>query len=136
MASILDYQNRWSDAPETSIDRAEGFVGEAIARDDRDPFGHYVAAVVAMWRKDYERWASEADRALSLNPNYAPALNVRGIVHVYTGEPDKAIPDIERAIRLDPAQQLYRHFLGTAYFVAGNYETAAAVFKDRIAHVP
>ena len=31
---------------------------------------------------------------------------------------------------------MYRHFLGTAYFVAGNYETAAAVFKDRIAMTP
>ena len=77
MAYILDHQNRWSDAPETSIDRAERFVSEAIAKDYNDPFAHYVAAVVAMWQKDYERWAHEADRALSLNPNYALALNVR-----------------------------------------------------------
>lgn len=28
------------------------------------------------------------------------------------------------------------HFLGTAYFVAGDYETAAAVFRDRIAINP
>jgi adenylate cyclase len=73
---------------------------------------------------------------LSLNPNYALAINARGLAHIYTGEPAKAIPYIEKAIRLDPAQQLYRHFLGTAYFVAGNYETAAVVFKDRIAMTP
>ena len=48
----------------------------------------------------------------------------------------KAIISIEQAIRLDPVQQLYRHFLGTAYFLAGNYETAVAVFKDRIAMTP
>ena len=89
-----------------------------------------------MWKKNHERWAHEADRALSLNPNYALAVSSRGLVHVYTGEPAKAIPYIEQAIRLDPAQQLYKHFLGTAYFVAGNYETAAAVFKDRIAMTP
>ena len=92
--------------------------------------------MVGMWKKDYEWWACEADKALSLNPNYALAINVRGLVHIYTGEPTKAVPYIEHAIRLDPAQQLYRHFLGTAYFVAGNYETAAAVFKDRIAMTP
>jgi adenylate cyclase len=28
------------------------------------------------------------------------------------------------------------HFLGTAYFVAGDYETAARMFKDRIAANP
>jgi adenylate cyclase len=136
MAYILDYQHHWSDTPEKSFDQAERMVSESIAKDDKDPFAHYVAAVVFIWRRDYERSADEADRALSLNPNYALAVNTRALVHIYTGEPAKAIPYIERAIRLDPAQQLYRHFLGTAYFVAGNYETAAAVFKDRIAMTP
>jgi adenylate cyclase len=132
----LDYQHNWSGTPEKSFDQAERTVGESIAKDDKDPFAHYVAAVVYMWKRDYERWANEADRALSLNANYALAVNARGLVHIYTGEPAKALPYIERAIRLDPTQQLYRHFLGTAYFVAGNYETAAAVFKDRIAMTP
>ena len=92
--------------------------------------------MVGMWKKDYEWWAREADSALLLNSNYALAINARGLVHIYMGEPAKAVPYIEKAIRLDPAQQLYRHFLGTAYFVAGNYETAAVVFKDRIAMTP
>ncbi len=137
MVYILDYQNRWSDAPERSLDQAAHFTDVAIAKDDLDPFAHRVAAVVAMFRRDYERWAEEAGRALSLNPNYPPALAAQGLLHTYTGEPAKAIPSIERAIRLDPAsQQQYVHFLGTAYFMAGDYETAAAVFKDRIAINP
>jgi len=134
---MLDYQNHWSDAPETSLDQADRFISEAIAKDDQDPFAHYVAAMVAMWQKDYVKWSEEADRALSLNPNYAPALNIRGTVYIYSGEPAKAIPYIERAMRLDPAfQQQYMHFLGTAYFVSGDYETAATIFRDRIAIVP
>ena len=137
LAYMLDYQNHWSDAPEASLNQAERLTDEAIAKDDRDPFAHYVAAIVAMFRKDYDRWAHEADRALSLNPNYALALNQRGTVYLYTGEPAKAIPLIERAMRLDPAfQHQYLHFLGTAYFVAGDYETAAALFKNRIAMNP
>jgi adenylate cyclase len=135
-AYIMDYQNRWSDSPDTSLDRAEQFIGEAIAKDDKDPFVRYVSALLGLWKKDYDRWAQEADRALSLNPNYALALNARGLVHVYTGEPVKGIPYIERAIRLDPAQKQYRHFLGTAYLVAGNYETAAAILKERVAITP
>ena len=39
-------------------------------------------------------------------------------------------------MRLDPAQQQYRHFLGTADPVAGNYETAAAILKERVAITP
>ena len=133
MAYMLDFQNHWSAAPETSLDQATRFIGEAIAKDDNDPFAHYVAALVAMWQRDYQRWADEADRALSLNPNYALAINARGIVFIYTGEPAKAVPYIERAMRLDPAfQQQFIHFLGAAHFVAGDYETAADLFRDRI----
>jgi adenylate cyclase len=137
-AYTLDYQNHWSDAPATSLDKADRFVDEALAKDEKDPFAHFVATVVAFWKKDYERWAYEGDRALALNPNYAQALSARGILHIYTGEPAKAIPYIERAMRLDPAAQngQYVHFLGTAYFVAGDYETAATCFKDRITNNP
>ena len=95
-------------------------VDEAIAKDDKDAFAHYVAAVVATWKKDYERWTLESDKALAFNPNYALALLTRGNVHIYTGEPTKAIPYIERAMRLDPPtgpqQGQYVHFLGTTYF--------------------
>ena len=38
-AYIMDYQNRWSDSPETSLDQAERLIDEAIAKDDKDPFG-------------------------------------------------------------------------------------------------
>jgi adenylate cyclase len=89
-----------------------------------------------MWGKDYARWTEEADKALSLNPNYALALNARGNVHLYSGEPTKAIHYYEQAIRLDPTQSQHRHFLGTAYFVAAKYETAVAIFKERIALTP
>src|SRR5262249_6133788 len=38
---------------------------------------------------------------------------------------------------LDPAfAQQYLHFLGTAYLIAGRFETAAVVFKQRIILVP
>jgi len=134
MGYSFDYQNHWSDAPEKSLDQAQRLVDEAIAKDDKDAFARFVAAVVATWKKDYERWAREADKALALNPNYALALLTRGNVHIYTGEPAKAMPYIERAMRLDPDLRngQYVHFLGTAYFVAGEYETAATCFKDRI----
>ena len=137
MAYLLDHQNHWSDAPDASLDQAGRFADESIAKGDQDPFAHYVAAIVAMFNKDYERWTSESERALSLNPNYSLALSVRGLVHLYTGEPTKAIPYLEKAMRLDPAfEHQYLHFLGTAYFVEGEYENAAIKFKERIAINP
>ena len=136
MGYALDYQNHWSDTPEQSLAQAQRLVDEAIAKDEKESFAHFVAAVVATWTKDYERWGRESERALALNPNYALAHLTKGNLHTYTGEPAKAIACIEQAIRLNPTAALYRHFLGTAYFIAGNYETAAALFKERIATAP
>jgi adenylate cyclase len=137
MGYSLDHQNRWSDRPELSLGEAERFADTAIAVDDKNPYAHHAAAVAAMGKKDYRRWADECDRALSLNPNYAPAIVARGVKYIYTGEPTKSIPYIERAMRLDPTLPAqYLHFLGTAYFVAGDYETAAKKFKDRITANP
>ena len=137
MGYNLDHQNRWSDHPELSLGEAGRFADAAIGKDDKNPYAHFAASMAAMNRKDYRRWADESEQALSLNPNYAPATVGRGILHIYTGEPVKAIPYIERAMRLDPTLPAqYLHFLGTAYFVAGDYETAAKMFKDRITANP
>lgn len=137
MAYVLDYQNHWTERPESSLDRAWQFANEAIARDDDDFYAHYVAATVSVFRKDYDRWVLEADRALSLNPNYARAITVRGLLNIYTGDPLAAVPYIERSMRLDPAfAEQYLHFLGTAYFVARDYETAARLFDERISINP
>jgi adenylate cyclase len=137
MGYCLDHQNRWSDKPELSLGEAERFADAAIAKDDKNPFAHHAASMAAMSKKDYRRWADESETALSLNPNYAPATVARGILYIYTGEPAKAIPYMKRAMRLDPTVPAqYLHFLGTAYFVAGDYETAAKMFRDRITANP
>jgi len=135
-AYMLDHQNNWSGKAETSLDQAQRFVDAAIARDDKDPEAYRVAALVSFWKKDLDRSRGEADKALALNPNHSNALVARGNIDLYSGEPASAIPYFEKAIRLDPAQSQWRHFLALAYFVAGADEAAAAIFKERIAFTP
>jgi tetratricopeptide (TPR) repeat protein len=90
-----------------------------------------------MYRKDFERWALEVGEALSLNPNFAPALSLRATLNIYSGAPRAAIHDLERAMRLDPYfTQGYLHHLGVAHLVAGDYETAAEILRERILLVP
>jgi adenylate cyclase len=119
-----------------TISLGQRFIDAAITRDDKDPEAYRVAALVSFWKKDLERSREEADTALALNPNHSNALVARGNIDLYSGEPAKAIPYYEKAICLDPGQSQWRHFLALAYFVAGAYETAAAIFKERIALTP
>jgi adenylate cyclase len=136
MAYCLDFQNRWANTPD-ALNVAAQFAAQAIERGPSEPYAHYVAAVVSFWKRDLVRAKSETDEALALNPNYALAYGTRGLVEIYLGHPLAAIPFIQRAILLDPVfTQQYMHFLGSAYLVAGQFETAAATFRERIRLAP
>jgi adenylate cyclase len=136
-AYMFDYQNRWSDDPDGSLPLAKRYAEEAIEKNPKLPLARAVAAVTATFNGDLDRAQSQIDLALSLNPNLAMAYNIAGSIRMYAGQPLEAIPVIERAMRLDPAANTqYLHFLGMANLLAGKYETAVALFKQRIALVP
>ena len=135
-AHNFDFHNHLTGSPD-ALDVAEHFANLAIEKGPKVPFAHWLVATVAVWKRNPERAKRETEIALELSPNYALAYATRGIVEIYSGNPLVAIPFLERAIRLDPAHtQQYIHFLGSAYLVAGKYETAAASFRERIRLAP
>jgi adenylate cyclase len=136
-AHIFDYQNRWTDDPDGSLPVAKQYARQALEKDPNEPLARCIAAMTALLDRDLDRAKSEADVALSLNPNLALAHSIRGNTHTYSGQPLEAIPEIEEAMRLDPAlSPQFLHFLGMAYLLAGKYETAAVLLKQRILLVP
>ena len=136
-AYMFDYQNRWSDDPDSSLPLAARYAEQAIGKNPNEPLARVVAAVAATFNRNLDLARSQIDVALSLNPNFAMAYNVLGGIRSYSGQPLEAIPTIERAMRLDPASNhQYLHFLGMAYLLAGKYETAAALLRQRILLVP
>jgi tetratricopeptide (TPR) repeat protein len=51
---------------------------------------------------DFERGASLANHAISLNPNLAAAWNIKGWMNLRLGEPDTAMTAFDHAVRLNP----------------------------------
>jgi adenylate cyclase len=136
-AHIFDYQNRWSDDPDNSLQLAKQYAQQAVEKDENEPLGHCVAGLAALFERDVARAKSEVDLALRLNPNLAIAHNLLGNIRIYSGQPLEAVPAIEHAMRLDPAfRHQSLHFLGTAYLFAEKYEAAAALLRERIMLVP
>ena len=134
---MFDHQNRWSDDPDSSLRLAERYAEQAIEKNPNEPLARVVAAGAATIGRDRDAAKSQIDVALSLNPNFAMAYNILGGIRSYSGQPLEAIPMIERAMRLDPgSHHQYLHFLGMAYLLAGKYETAAALLRQRIVLVP
>jgi len=136
-AYMFDYQNRWSDDPDGSLQLAKKYAQLAIDKDPNEPLARCVSGLAASFEKDLDRAKTEVDIALSLNPSMALAHNLRGTIRTYSGFPLEAIPEIEQAMRLDPAYSMqFLHFLGMAYLLAGKYETAAVLLRQRIVLVP
>jgi adenylate cyclase len=134
---MFDYQNRWSEDPDSSLPIAKEYARQAIEKDPNEPLARCVSALAASYEKDLDRAKAEIDTALALNPSLALAHNLRGTIRTFSGEPLEAIPEIEQAMRLDPAMSAqFLHFLGLAYLMAGKYETAAALLRQRIILVP
>jgi adenylate cyclase len=134
---MFDYQNRWTENPDSSLPTAKEYARQAIEKDPNEPLARCVSALAASYEKDLDRAKTEIDAALALNPSLALAHNLRGTIRTFAGQPLEAIPEIEQAMRLDPALSAqFLHFLGLAYLMAGKYETAAALLRQRIILVP
>ena len=134
---LLNWQNHWTDDWREGFEKAGRYLDLALEKSPDVAYVHYVAQIFYFFRKDLVRTAAEAEAALEINPNYAAAHNARGYVYIYGGLPLAAVPHIERAMQLDPmTRQIYTQFLGSAYLVAGDYETAAVIFRERIRLVP
>jgi len=131
-----DFQNKWSGRSD-SKDLFLHYCRLGLEKGPELPYAHYMAALERFWQSDHTGAEAAIDRALALNPNYVLAVGMRGLIQIYNGRPLDALPDLERAILLDPLTgHLYWHFIGSAYLVAGQYAQAVDAFRQRILMSP
>jgi adenylate cyclase len=137
VAYVFNYQNRWTADSNGALQQAKQAVDRAIEKDPQELMARVAAAFIATFEADLERAKSEANIALTLNPNSAEAYSCLGNVYIFSGQPLEAIPMIELSMRLDPAYtHQHLHLLGVANLLAGKYETAASLLRQRILMVP
>lgn len=79
------------------------------------------------------------DRARLLNPNFALAWFLGGVLRVFRGETENAIRDLTHAVRLSPLDpEMFRMQTGTAlaHFFSGNYDEAVTWAEKALANLP
>ncbi|HEV7320504.1 MAG TPA: winged helix-turn-helix domain-containing tetratricopeptide repeat protein [Ensifer sp.] len=79
------------------------------------------------------------DRARLLNPNFALAWFLGGVLRVFRGETESAIKDLTHAVRLSPLDpEMFRMQTGTAiaHFFSGNYDDALVWAEKALANLP
>lgn len=131
-----DFQNKWLDRSD-SMALSARYTAIAMEKAPDLPYAHYMDGLIKFWQGDLAASTASIERALALNPNFAMAIGMRGLEKIYGGRPLEAIPDLSLALRLEPIMgHQYRHFIGTAYLLAGRFEDAVQSFEARIQASP
>ncbi|MGI8526699.1 MAG: tetratricopeptide repeat protein [Pseudolabrys sp.] len=68
----------------------------------REPLVHHNRAIALTDLQQYEQAIASADQAIKLSPNYAEALQARGIAYGYMQRHDLALKDFKAAFKLNP----------------------------------
>jgi adenylate cyclase len=123
-----------TDSPRESLRRAIELGKKAVALDESNPFAHACLAFPYMFLKQFDKAISEAEKGISLAPNYAVGYFALGSVLLMAGRPQEAIPVLQRCLRLSPVPVHSRVLgvLAASYRAVGQYEEAIATYKKEL----
>jgi adenylate cyclase len=124
---LEDIQEGWTDDVKKSGAAALDWAQKGAELDSADYYTHWNLAAVLAGLKDMERARTEYEAALALNGNDADLLADMADMLSYSGEPLRAIEQIERAKQFNPKYpDWYDWSLGFAYFQNRQYAEALA----------
>lgn len=98
-------------------------IQRAIALDPDDPAIRYLAGAALSNYRESDEARRSYQKALEINPDYAPALGSLGVSLLFVGRTQEGIDHIERALRLSPREPQAYHWqshLGLGYSVLGD----------------
>lgn len=127
----------WSDAPASSLRRAEELASTAATMEPALAQVHFVNGQVALFQRRHAAAIESAQRAIDSDPNYADAYALSAWVLNYAGRPTDALARLRRAMRLNPRPPAsYLEILGEIQFTQADYDSSVASFRQVLAVNP
>ena len=121
----LAWQYGWSEAPQACLDKAVELALQAVDRDDLDARGYAQLGYAYLFRKQQDASLAAYEQAIELNPNDADILADMAMSMRASGDADRALPLVTRAMRHNPFHpDVYLWILGEIYFDLAAYEQA------------
>jgi adenylate cyclase len=129
IASVLltKLANAWSTSSEQDAVRAEQLLIEALARNANNAPARAMMGLLRRLQDRLTESRMEWETAIALDPNNVAAIRQLGYTLMHLGDPDAAIPLIEKGVRLSPRDAgipgAYQ-VLGLCHLLLGNLEQA------------
>jgi adenylate cyclase len=136
VANILD---SWSTSPAQDAARAEQLLHEVLQRNAGSAWAHFTVGQLRRWQDRLPESKIEFETAIALNRNYSGALVQLGIILIYLGQPEAAIPLVEKALQLDPHTpniQIPYSVLGRCHLLLGHVDEAVELYRKARAANP
>jgi eukaryotic-like serine/threonine-protein kinase len=109
-----------------AMPKAEAAARRALELDDSLVDTHVeMAANYTYYNYDWPAAEREFQRAITLNPNYAPAHEYYGWYLISVGRTDQAIQEAQRGVELDPLSAEIHSILGWVLYFAHRYDQSA-----------
>ena len=129
---VANVAEGWSISIEQDKLRAEQLLLEADELDPNRSSVHYVIGLLRRVQNRTEEARTELETTIALDRNNARAYFQLGLALTTLGRPDEAIPNIEKAMRLnplDPNRSSFDWALGDCYLLTGQVDPAIALLR-------
>src|SRR6266704_3325813 len=116
-----------------SLPRAEIAAKKALELDESLAEAHTSLGLLLFYNLDFQGSTKEFERAIALNPNYATAHHWYGLGPLRCiGNFDKAIAELNRALRLDPLSLIINADLGVGLMTARRYDESIVQLRKTV----
>src|SRR5216684_2219062 len=121
LSNLSTYEIR---PPAEVIPQAKAAAQKALELDDRLAEAHASLATIRFYNLEWDRVESEFQRAIALNPGYAPALHRYALSLAALGRKEESITEIKLAREIDPRSLIINANVGWCYYLAGDADRA------------
>jgi adenylate cyclase len=132
VAKVLtdDVANGWSRSAQQDEARTERLLLEVLERDTNLSAAYWVAGHLRRLQNRLTESRTELEKAIALDRNSSGAMQQLGITLLFLGQPDAAVPQLEKALQLNPHSEnvwYYYYWLGLSHLLLGHADQAIDV---------
>jgi tetratricopeptide (TPR) repeat protein len=124
-------------SPHEARPRMKAAAQKAIELDSTLAEAHHRLASIMTWGEwDWKGGEAAYRRVIELKPNYPAARRGYSFLLMILGRPDEAMVQIERALELDPLNELFQGLHGAQLLLAERYDEAIVQLQHALKTAP
>jgi TolB-like protein/Flp pilus assembly protein TadD len=129
---VINLLDGWSRSPRQDQARAEQLLLETLGQDSNLARAHFAMGMLRRTQGALTEAQIEFERALALDRNHGGSAYQLGLVLAFRGQPEAAIPYVEKAIRLsphDPNLGIFLAVLGACHLLLEHVDQATDLLR-------